>query len=136
MTSRTLGFGLITLLAFALLLIWFPSSDETKVKPPDTDKTVEQEVYRLRFGHNIPTNSAMHHAALRFAEEVARKTGGRVQISVHPEQELGNDHEMVEMARAGELDILLTPTAKMSVPVPAMQYADLPLSFPITRGCL
>ncbi len=86
--------------------------------------------WSLRFGHNTPVDSALHQAALRFAEAVERKSAGRVRVDVFPAQQLGNDHQMVEMARAGELDIVLTPTAKMSVPVPAMQYADLPFYFP------
>ncbi|MEO5364630.1 MAG: DctP family TRAP transporter solute-binding subunit, partial [Magnetococcus sp. DMHC-8] len=80
--------------------------------------------------HNSPTDSALHLGAMRFAEEVARQSHGRVQVTVHPYQELGNDDQMLEMARQGALDILLTPTAKLSVAVPAMQYADLPFYFP------
>jgi tripartite ATP-independent transporter DctP family solute receptor len=37
---------------------------------------------------------------------------------------------MVELAREGSIDILLTPTAKMSVSLPSVQYADLPFLFP------
>lgn len=86
--------------------------------------------YTLRLGHNIKEDSAMHVAAEKFAAAVAERTSGRVRVDIFPDQVLGNDHQMVEMARAGELDILLTPTAKMSSLVPAMQYADLPFLFP------
>jgi len=84
----------------------------------------------LRFGHNLPEESALHKAALLFAKKMQEKTAGKVSVDIYPAQQLGNDHQMVEMARKGELDILLTPTAKMSVPVPSMQYADLPFFFP------
>ena len=89
-----------------------------------------QQKITLRFGHNTPEDSALHQAALRFAAIVQEKTNNQVQVDVFPSQILGNDHKMVEMAREGKLDILLTPTAKMSVPLPAMQYADLPFFFP------
>ena len=114
-------------LVLALFLYWFfqPGSSSKEVVPEQ-----ERVLYELRFGHNIPVDSAMHQAALRYAKEVARKSQGQVNITVYPEQQLGNDHKMVEMARAGQLDIILTPTAKLSVPVPAMQYADLPFLFP------
>lgn len=102
----------------------------TPEKTPPSAMTIENEQIHLRFGHNTPENSALHLAALRFAEQVKQKTRNRVIIEVFPSQQLGNDHEMVEMAREGTLDILLTPTAKMSVPLPAMQYADLPFFFP------
>ena len=84
----------------------------------------------MRFGHNTRVDSALHQAALRFASEIQRKSNGKVSIKIFPAQELGDDHQMVEMARNGELDVLLTPTAKMSVAIPSMQYADLPFFFP------
>jgi C4-dicarboxylate-binding protein DctP len=118
--------GLI--LASILVLLWKPTA-ELPLSPPTSDKPATTTL-SLRFGHNVPPDSAMHQAALRFAKEVARESAGRVKVTVFPAQHLGNDHEMVEMARNGELDIILTPTAKMSVPVPAMQYADLPFLFP------
>ncbi len=93
-----------------------------------------EKTIRLRFGHNSPTDTALHRAARVFAERIAEKTAGRVRVTVHPAQRLGNDHVMVEMARNGDLDILLTPTAKLSVPVPAMQFADLPFFFPSRRA--
>ncbi len=94
------------------------------------DQQSARETINLRFGHNTPVDSALHEAAVRYARLVDQRTGGQVKIEIFPAQQLGNDHEMVEMAREGKLDLLLTPTAKMSVPVPAMQYADLPFLFP------
>jgi len=96
----------------------------------EAESGAEEKVLHLRFGHNTPVDSALHEAALRYARLVSERSGGRVEITVYPAQELGNDHQMVEMAREGSLDIILTPTAKMSVAVPAMQYADLPFFFP------
>lgn len=85
--------------------------------------------YHLRLGLNISRGSALHAAAERFAALIAERSHGEAQITVHPDQELGYDEQMVEMARNGELDLLLTPTAKLSTVVPAMQYADLPFYF-------
>lgn len=97
--------------------------------------TVEPGARILRFGYNIPEDSALHLASVRFAEEVATRSKGRVQVQVFPAQQLGTDDQMLEMARRGELDIVLIPTAKVSVAEPAMQYADLPFYFP-TREAL
>ncbi|MES9877152.1 MAG: DctP family TRAP transporter solute-binding subunit [Candidatus Sedimenticola sp. PURPLELP] len=123
---------LVTGLGILLVLLFFPSQGprQTTDAPLPPAEDTPKPLYNLRFGHNIPVSSALHLASLRFAEAVEEKTGGEVRITVYPAQQLGNDHQMVEMARAGELDIILTPTAKMSVPVPAIQYADLPFYFP------
>lgn len=124
--------SIFVLLLTVVLVSWMVFFSTTKQvggsqKKSDINKS---DVMHLRFGHNTPEDSALHQAALRFAEEVKRKTDGKVIVTVFPSQELGNDHKMVEMARNGDLDILLTPTAKMSVAVPSMQYADLPFYFP------
>lgn len=87
-------------------------------------------MYDLRFGLNIGPGSALHLAAQKFAREIGRKTNNRVKITVYANQELGDDHQMVEMARNGELDIVLTPTAKLGTLIPSMQFADLPFLFP------
>jgi len=126
--------SLILALMIGVIVYFFIQAPHTNQKTATSNAELEkkssQSEYNLRFGHNLPINSGMHKAAIMFAEEVFRQTQGRVSVTVFPNQELGNDHHMVEMARAGELDILLTPTAKMSVPVPAMQFADLPFLFP------
>jgi tripartite ATP-independent transporter DctP family solute receptor len=122
----------IFLIIFILVAIvsWVFLTKDQNSPTQQTRETSQEKIIKLRFGHNTPTDSALHQAALRYSKLVREKSNGRVHIEVFPAQELGNDHEMVEMARDGKLDILLTPTAKMSVPVPAMQYADLPFLFP------
>ncbi len=114
------------IIVFILILPLFQPS----VKSPKNEALASEKVWQLDFGHNIPVDSALHKASVRYAGLVEEKSGGRVKITIHPAQELGNDHKMVEMARKGELDIILTPTAKMSVALPSIQYADLPFYFP------
>jgi len=103
--------------------------EEAIVKENKTTQKKEK-TYNLRFGHNIPTSSTLHQTAEIYAQKVFEKTNGKVKIDIFPAQKLGNDHQMVEMTRKGELDIILTPTAKMSVPMPSIQYVDLPFYFP------
>lgn len=110
-----------------VLMQWLQPSASKEIKPV---AKAEDKVIQLRFGHNLAEDTAMHAAAERFADQVKRKSDGRVLVEIFPAQVLGNDHQMVEMTRNGELDLLLTPTAKLSVAVPSMQYADLPFFFP------
>jgi len=119
----TLFIVLVFSLYFGFKLLNGDSSQNIKT-------TNKEKSITLKMAHNLPTNSAMHEASLLFAKRVKEKTNNIVKIDIFPAQKLGNDHQMVEMARVGEIDILLTPTAKMSVPVPSMQYADLPFLFP------
>ncbi len=122
---------LVVLALLALLIAaWLgyrqtsPLSTSGGAQPVDT-----VQVRKLRLGLNIGADSALYAAARRFAEQVGERSQGRLSISVHPDQQLGSDDQMLEMARNGELDLLLTPTAKLSSAIPAMQYADLPFYF-------
>ena len=116
-------------LAFALYLTFEPAVEPTATQRTGVENNGPTARYQLRLGHNINEQSALHAAAVRFAEEVRRASGGEVEVTIHPNQQLGTDQQMLEMARRGELDLLLTPTAKLSAAEPAMQYADLPFYF-------
>ncbi|HRP65232.1 MAG TPA: DctP family TRAP transporter solute-binding subunit [Thauera sp.] len=123
----TATISLLLLIAAVLLASLLPRGETA---PPKAPMVAPDSVRVLRFGYNIPVDSALHEAAARFAEQVAERSQGRVRVDLYPAQQLGTDDQMLEMARLGELDLLLTPTAKISVAVPAMQYADLPFYFP------
>jgi C4-dicarboxylate-binding protein DctP len=125
--SYLLLFVLLFVALVVIITIPF-SSKSSKSKTQDT--LAHEQVYRLKMAHNMPQESVMHQASEMFARKVAQDTNGRVLIDIYPNQTLGNDYQMVEMARLGEIDILLTPSAKMSVSEPSMQFADLPFFFP------
>lgn len=119
----------IMLLVGTGLLAWrYFYSGASKSQTPAQTSTPEPH-YSLRLGLNLSADSALHAAAERFAQQVLARSGGRVEVKLYPDQLLGTDEQMIEMAREGKLDLVLTPTAKLSVDVPAMQYADLPFYF-------
>jgi len=119
----------VVLSAVVALVLFVPFS-QTVQKEQDPLQNFEKEVYTLTMAHNMPKESVMHQAAERYAAKVLEKTAGKVQIKIYPNQELGNDYRMVELTRLGEIDLLLTPSAKMSVSEPSIQFIDLPFYFP------
>lgn len=120
--------GSLILLGLGALILWPTDSGQPLAEQKET--AVAPAQYRLRMGYNMPEGSVMHAAAVRLAEQVKQDSDGRLQIELYPNQALGNDHQMLEMARDSELDMVLTPTAKLSISLPEMQYADLPFYFP------
>ena len=125
-TRFALFVGMLLVLLAAALFVWRGEDQPMPVAPA---ASAAAEVRTLRLGLNIAAGSALHAAALRFADQVGEQSLGKLKVVVHPNQELGNDDQMLEMARAGKLDLVLTPTAKLSSAIPAMQYADLPFYF-------
>jgi C4-dicarboxylate-binding protein DctP len=91
--------------------------------------------WNMKFGHDMPEDSAQHVAALKYAELVKERTKGQVEVKVFPAQQLGTDPEMVQQAQMGTLEIVLPPTAKISGFAPALQLADLPFLFPTKEIC-
>ncbi len=113
---------------FLFLIISCSSENESTSETKENHSGINSP-FHLRFGHDMPIHSAQHVAALKFSEMVHAKTNGQVQIKVFPNQTLGTDQEMIEMARAGKLDIILPPTSKLSTLIPASQIVDLPFFF-------
>jgi C4-dicarboxylate-binding protein DctP len=91
--------------------------------------------WNMKFGHDMPEDSAQHVAALKYADLVKERTKGQVEIKVFPAQQLGTDPEMVQQAQMGTLEIVLPPTAKISGFAAQLQLADLPFLFPSKEIC-
>ena len=91
--------------------------------------------WNMKFGHDMPEDSAQHVAALKYADLVKERTKGQVEIKVFPAQQLGTDPEMVQQAQMGTLEIVLPPTAKISGFAAQLQLADLPFLFPSKDIC-
>lgn len=111
-----------------VVLAWFLATPLTQKS--DVPIASHDDTTKLIFAHHMSEQSTVHKAALRFADEANKSSDGKIQIQVVPNQQLGNSFEMLERSRMGEIDILITASAKISPTVPAMFYPDLPFLFP------
>lgn len=69
----------------------------------DADK-----VYTFKFGHAADENNTWHKGAMKFAEEVAERSNGRIEIKVYPSEQLGNEVDNVTAIQAGTADMVLS----------------------------
>jgi len=60
--------------------------------------------FNLKFGTNLPANHPLNIRATEAAERILKDTGGQVQINVFPNNQLGNDADMLSQLRAGAMD--------------------------------
>lgn len=60
--------------------------------------------FNLKFGTNLPANHPLNIRATEAAERILKETGGQVQINVFPNNQLGNDADMLSQLRAGAID--------------------------------
>jgi TRAP-type transport system periplasmic protein len=83
----------------------------------------------LRFAHTQPTSDTHHLATEWMAERVAELTDGRVEITIHPAGELGNDPTILEGVRLGTIDIGQTGNPFYTRFEPSLNALDLPFLF-------
>jgi tripartite ATP-independent transporter DctP family solute receptor len=66
---------------------------------------------KLRWAHVYETNEPYHTEALWAAEEIKKRTGGKIEISIHPASQLGNENQINEGLGLGTVDMIYTGVA-------------------------
>ncbi len=85
--------------------------------------------YTLRLSHVLPTDHQNHKTALKFAELVSEKTGGKVTIEVFPAAQLGNEKEIIDAVAMGTLDFALCGFGEVTKRYPVSGIFDAPFVF-------
>jgi tripartite ATP-independent transporter DctP family solute receptor len=83
----------------------------------------------LKYGHQNAVDHLVHIYSVKWADDVAAKTNGRIKIEVYPANQLGNLREMMESVELGTLDITLGDTSMMSTVLPEFGLLALPFIF-------
>lgn len=89
----------------------------------------EAPVKILKLGHIAPPDDPFNVFATKFADLVAAKTNGQVKVEVFPGGQLGNDREMIEAMRMGDLDMSVEGSINYEAFVPESAFIDLPFLF-------
>ena len=102
------------------------SNPSAQTGQPSNQSSGEKIVWRV--GH---TNAEDHYWNVymeKFGELVAEKSGGRIEVQVYPNSQLGDDAAMGEMIRNGNLDMMVTAACipgKWYRPMAMMEMAGL-----------
>src|SRR3990170_445248 len=62
----------------------------------------------LKLGHLANEENIWHKASLKFAEEVAALTNGRVEVKVFPNETLGKEIDLINGMQLGTVDMTIT----------------------------
>ncbi|WP_321990983.1 sialic acid TRAP transporter substrate-binding protein SiaP [Marispirochaeta aestuarii] len=85
--------------------------------------------YTLRLSHVLPTDHQNHKTAVKFAELVKEKTGGKVNIEIFPAAQLGNEKEIIDSVAMGTLDFALCGFGEVTKRFPVSGIFDGPFVF-------
>lgn len=83
----------------------------------------------LKLGHTGAPDHHYQKASQMFADNVAKRTNGEIQIKVFPSDQLGKQKQLVSQAQLGQTDMVLTSDAVISSFVPIFGVLNLPFIF-------
>ena len=84
---------------------------------------------KLRIGYLLPTDSQLGAGATAMAEEVARRTGGRILIEQFPNSALGGEVEMLRGVQLGSIDLAFITGAPLPNILPEAGIFNIPFLF-------
>lgn len=88
------------------------------------------QAVKLTLGHGAAIGNPRHEAAVKFAEVLKAKSGGRIEVQVAPSAQLGDDAAMVTALRTGALDLSANSQGAVANAVPEYAAFGMPFLFP------
>ncbi len=85
--------------------------------------------YNLRFASYAPEGDVFDRAAQHFAQGVAKRTNGRVEVTVFRNGTLGSNREVAEMAKVGSVDFFIAGSTHVSQFAPVLISVSFPYMF-------
>ena len=87
------------------------------------------QAVKLTLGHGAAVGNPRYEAAVKFAEVVKAKSGGRIEVQVAPSAQLGDDAAMVTALRTGALDMSANSQGAVANAVPEYAAFGMPFMF-------
>lgn len=116
--------ALLVLVLFSMSLLAGCGSGKKEAPKVDPAKK-----FVFKLGHTASPDHHYQIGSLKFAELVAKKTNGNVEIKVFPADQLGKQRQLVEGAQLGTVDMVLTSDVLLSGFEPTVGVLNLPFLF-------
>lgn len=83
----------------------------------------------LFFAHSLPISHPVHKGILAMQEALNQKSGGKLQIKVFPDGQLGTEREVLELLQIGSIAMTKVSAASMSNFAPEFKALGVPYLF-------
>lgn len=83
----------------------------------------------IKLGHGLDVTHPVHKAMVYMAERVKEKSGGKLQIDIYPNQQLGSERECLELLQIGSLGMTKVSTGVIENFAPELKVFGLPFLF-------
>lgn len=84
---------------------------------------------RLVMGHGLDVSHPVHRALEFMAERAAAATNGRLEIVIHPAEQLGSERESLELLQIGSLDLTKVSSSVLENFAPEFRVLGVPYLF-------
>ena len=85
--------------------------------------------FTLKYGNNLPVAHPMNVRAAEMAAKINSESKGRIAFEVYPNNQLGNDTDMLSQVRLGALDFMSLSPLILGTLVPAAQISGVGFAF-------
>jgi tripartite ATP-independent transporter DctP family solute receptor len=85
--------------------------------------------FTLKYGNNLPVTHPMNTRANEMAAAINAESKGRIDFQVYPNNQLGNDTDMLSQVRSGALDFFTLSPLILGTLVPAAQISGVGFAF-------
>jgi tripartite ATP-independent transporter DctP family solute receptor len=85
--------------------------------------------YSWKFGHGFPASHPVHVFAVEAAARIKEASGGRVEIGVFPNSQLGGDSDLLAQVRSGAIDFFSTGGLIFATLVPVASISGMGFAF-------
>ena len=87
------------------------------------------KVKTIKLGHGLNVEHSVHKAMVFMGERLAEKSGGEMKIEIYPNQQLGNERQLLELLQIGSLGMTKVSAGVMENFAPNMKVFGLPFIF-------
>ena len=83
----------------------------------------------LLFAHSLPVTHPVHKGIMAMQEALNEKSGGKLQIKIFPDGQLGSEREVLELLQIGSIAMTKVSAAAMSSFAPEYRVLGVPYLF-------
>ena len=87
-------------------------------------------IFNYKVGTNVQASHSLYIRLTEASEAIRKDTGGKVNIRIFPNGQLGSDTDMVSQVRSGAIDMLTTPGVVLANLVPMASLNSVGFIFP------
>lgn len=124
---KVLSLALAT--AMTLTLVACGGGNSNSGSQASSDGQASGEKITLQIGHVEAEDRSTHKALLQFKDELEEKSGGRFEVTIFPNSELGGDEELCEAVAMGTIQMALPSTSVLTAYNEQIGVLDMPYLF-------